>query len=398
MNEHSSRSIDYKHKELLYNLFYELTSEIKGCKIEIDEDEYQQNIRTIQYNKLIYYVRDLIQILLKNKNDYINELQRKIKGKREQIRSENDLNQYEALLKQMEERKRKLLKRQFQHRLQRETMEQRLFEYSEMEAEFEEMKTKFKYEEGKFLTNDRKDNEIVIIRSENTILKKEITELETKVKNLTSKLDLVQIQNKELSIQLEEKQKELNRLQNININNQNTTHHHTGVFNEKYPFCCHSVSTTNEQSSKRDTVSSSPKRKTVSNNNYLKVSSSTINNSKPGLTQNNNKIKTYDVDLPDKTKTDFIFKYLTNRHHHKTKSQLNKSTTNHSSIKISKLPNYSILNLSYKNLSTKNQIPSINHALFNVNQINSYKQLFPNHTPSASTKKRSSSGNNSYAV
>ena len=109
MNEHSSRSIDYKHKELLYNLFYELTSEIKGCKIEIDEDEYQQNIRTIQYNKLIYYVRDLIQILLKNKNDYINELQRKIKGKREQIRSENDLYQYEALLKQMEERKRKLL-------------------------------------------------------------------------------------------------------------------------------------------------------------------------------------------------------------------------------------------------------------------------------------------------
>ena len=180
MYEHSSRSIDYKHKELLYNLFYQLTSEIKGCKIEIDEDEYQQNIRTIQYNKLIYYVRDLIQILLKNKNDYINELQRKIKGKREQIRSENDLNQYEALLKQMEERKRKLLKRQFQHRLQRETMEQRLFEYSEMEAEFEEMKTKFKYEEGKFLTNDRKDNEIVIIRSENTILKKKLQNLKLK--------------------------------------------------------------------------------------------------------------------------------------------------------------------------------------------------------------------------
>ena len=67
------------------------------------------------------------------------------------------------ILKQMEESKRKLLKRQFQHRLQRETMEQKILEFSEMETEFEEMKAKFKYEEGKFLTNDRKDNEILIV-------------------------------------------------------------------------------------------------------------------------------------------------------------------------------------------------------------------------------------------
>ena len=399
MNDQSFRLIEYQHKELLYNLFYELTSELKGCKIEIDEDEYQQNIKKIQYNKLIYYVRDLIQILLKNKNDQMNELKRKIKGQREQIRSEKDILQYESLLKQMEESKRMLLKRQFQHRLQRETMEQKLFEFSEMETEFEEMKAKFKYEEGKFLTNDRKDNEILIVKSENTILKNEISKLENKIKNLTAKLDLIQSQNKDLSNQIEKQTKEINILQMSNNNKTNNLiNHHPSVKHEKNPFFCHSVNTTNEQSSKRDTVSSSPKRKTTSTNNYLKVSFSAINNNKPKTTQNNNKILPYEADTKDKTKTDFIFRYLTNRHHHKTKLQLNKNINNNSSIKVSKLPSYSILNLSYKNFSTKNQISSINQGLFNMSQTNSYKNLFHNHTPSTITKKRTTSSNNSYVV
>ena len=41
-----NNSKEYKWKELLYELFYEIKSEILGCKIEIEEDEYQENIRT----------------------------------------------------------------------------------------------------------------------------------------------------------------------------------------------------------------------------------------------------------------------------------------------------------------------------------------------------------------
>ena len=67
-----------KKKEMLYTLFYELTSEIKGCKIEIDEDEYQENIRTINFTQLINYVRDSIQILLKKKSDLIKEKEESI--------------------------------------------------------------------------------------------------------------------------------------------------------------------------------------------------------------------------------------------------------------------------------------------------------------------------------
>ena len=54
----------------------------------------------------------------------------------------------------------------------------------EMEEDYEEMKIKLKYEDGKFLDNDRKDNEIVIIRSENTNLKKIIADNEKNIKNL----------------------------------------------------------------------------------------------------------------------------------------------------------------------------------------------------------------------
>ena len=59
----------------------------------------------------------------------------------------------------------------------------------DMEEEFEEMKMKLKYEEGRFLKNDRKDNEIVILRGENTNLKQSIKNLEEKIKEFQIKIE-----------------------------------------------------------------------------------------------------------------------------------------------------------------------------------------------------------------
>ena len=55
---------EIKIKEKLYTLFYELTSEIKGTKIEIDEEEYEENIRTTTVFQIIEYIYQTIQILL----------------------------------------------------------------------------------------------------------------------------------------------------------------------------------------------------------------------------------------------------------------------------------------------------------------------------------------------
>ena len=74
MNENDSNSFlnkkknsEHKNKELLYNLFYEIKSEILGSKIEIEEDEYQENLKKISIPKLITYIHDSIQILISSK-------------------------------------------------------------------------------------------------------------------------------------------------------------------------------------------------------------------------------------------------------------------------------------------------------------------------------------------
>ena len=56
---------EIKIKEKLYTLFYELTSEIKEEKIEIDEDIYEENLRKTSVFQIIEYIYQTIQILIK---------------------------------------------------------------------------------------------------------------------------------------------------------------------------------------------------------------------------------------------------------------------------------------------------------------------------------------------
>ena len=91
LNNNSSNELEYneyKVKEKLYTLFYELTSEIKGTKIEIDEDEYEENIRTTSPFQIIEYIYQTLQILLKK---YKKENIKKI------VPKENEINQYELI-------------------------------------------------------------------------------------------------------------------------------------------------------------------------------------------------------------------------------------------------------------------------------------------------------------
>ena len=169
-------SKEHKWKELLYELFYEIKSEILGCKIEIEEEEYQENVRAITIPKLVDYLHDSIQILIKKKMDDA-KLEQKKRDKRYYTNNINtplgldEKEQYENIIRKLESKERKLSKVIFQNKLQKDVMENKISEYMEMEDEFEEMKTKLKYEEGRFLKNDRKDNEIIIIRGENSNLK-----------------------------------------------------------------------------------------------------------------------------------------------------------------------------------------------------------------------------------
>ena len=238
-NEEKNKKNEHKWKELLYELFYEIKSEILGCKIEIEEDEYQENIKTITIPKLVNYIHDSIQILIQKK---IEDSKKEQKEKDEKfftiinnnnvVLNKDEKLQYENIIKKLEAKERFLTKLNFQNRLQKDAMENKIGEYMEMEEEFEEMKTKLKYEDGRFLNNDRKDNEIIIIRGENSNLKKnikileqQITNLENEVKKNKNIIAKYETDMKQLKLKLDEvqKQNEILNAHSINININNVT-------------------------------------------------------------------------------------------------------------------------------------------------------------------------------
>lgn len=247
-NSFSNANNNYEHqwKELLYNLFYEIKSEIVGKKIEIDEDEYQQNVTKVTIPKLINYIHDSIQILITTKIE-ISKRQQKDEddkyymkfGSSGQAGIQNiqeETIKYENIIRKLEEKERILYRSNFYQCLQKEAMINKIGELMEIEDQFEEMKEKFKYEEGRFLDNERKDNEIVIIRRENSILKNTIKDLENRIKimnDLNEQLNAKIIQSneqiKDLRIKIEEKQAKLNlssnyfqNINNISMNNSNS--------------------------------------------------------------------------------------------------------------------------------------------------------------------------------
>ena len=230
---------EHKWKELLYNLFYEIKSEIINSKIEIEEDEYQENINSTTIPQLVNYIHDSIQILLKKKIEDTKEEQKELDKKfylntnliscedNKEKKIQNFF-EYENIIRNLESKQRILTKNYFQQKLQIDAMENKIEEYMEMEDEFEEMKTKLKYEDGRFLNNDRKDNEILIIRGENSILKTEINKLEEKVKSLeeiiNTKEKKIEEINKELEKmknKFEQKNETTNISPSININIRN---------------------------------------------------------------------------------------------------------------------------------------------------------------------------------
>ena len=244
------KNSEHKNKELLYNLFYEIKSEILGSKIEIEEDEYQENIKKTSIPKLITYIHDSIQILISSKIE-LTKNQQKLEDEKFFSKNKNfskigessipnsEKEKYENIIKKLEEKERFLTKIRFQDKLQKEAMENKISEYMDMEDEFEEMKTKLKYEDGRFLNNDRKDNEIIIIRSENSKLKNTIDELEKenlKLQNLTEE------QNKKIN-SLQEEIDKLNKhnnqmhkflLENEDNNNLNLTERYTKNHTSNY--------------------------------------------------------------------------------------------------------------------------------------------------------------------
>ena len=415
---------EHKWKELLYNLFYEIKSEIINSKIEIEEEEYQENINSTTIPQLVNYIHDSIQILLKKKIEDTREEQKELDKKLYLNFNPNSLNkeekkdmnfsEYESIIRNLESKQRILTKNYFQQKLQIDAMENKIEEYMEMEDEFEEMKTKLKYEDGRFLNNDRKDNEILIIRGENSILKTEINKLEEKVKSMEEMLNSKEKKIQEINTELEkiknkfEQKNETNispsiniNIRNVHSNNNNDLNNETDNSNIKKSnynpnrnstnFITNSkffYNYVNEQISlnnKKNTFSSKKKK---DNKNYYrnktgkdkKLLSQKI---KSKLLNNKNNIcdllSTTRNESLDKAKQDLLNKYLIG-----IKGNKNFFNLNNSSVKVNNLTgnvyykknnngNNSGMNIIRSNSNNKSKPPSAYQS--HNNNVISYRSL-----------------------
>ena len=415
---------EHKWKELLYNLFYEIKSEIINSKIEIEEEEYQENINSTTIPQLVNYIHDSIQILLKKKIEDIREEQKELDKKLYLNSNQNSLNkeekkemnfsEYESIIRNLESKQRILTKNYFQQKLQIDAMENKIEEYMEMEDEFEEMKTKLKYEDGRFLNNDRKDNEILIIRGENSILKTEINKLEEKVKSMEEMLNSKEKKIQEINTELEkiknkfEQKNETNispsiniNIRNVHSNNNNDLNNETDNSNIKKSnynpnrnstnFITNSkffYNYVNEQISlnnKKNTFSSKKKK---DNKNYYRNKTSKdkkllSQKIKSKLLNNKNNIcdllSTTRNESLDKAKQDLLNKYLIG-----IKGNKNFFNLNNSSVKVNNLTgnvyykknnngNNSGMNIIRSNSNNKSKPPSAYQS--HNNNVISYRSL-----------------------
>ena len=415
---------EHKWKELLYNLFYEIKSEIINSKIEIEEEEYQENINSTTIPQLVNYIHDSIQILLKKKIEDTKEEQKEIDKKyylssnsnlvNKDEKKEMNFAEYESIIRNLESKQRILTKNYFQQKLQIDAMENKIEEYMEMEDEFEEMKTKLKYEDGRFLNNDRKDNEILIIRGENSILKTEINKLEEKVKSLDELINAKEKKIQELNNEIEkmknkfEQKNETNispsiniNIRNVHSNNNNDLNNETDNSNIKKSnynpnrnstnFITNSkffYNYVNEQISlnnKKNTFSSKKKK---DNKNYYRNKTSKdkkllSQKIKSKLLNNKNNIcdllSTTRNESLDKAKQDLLNKYLIG-----IKGNKNFFNLNNSSVKVNNLTgnvyykknnngNNSGMNIVRSNSNNKSKPPSAYQS--HNNNVISYRSL-----------------------
>ena len=221
-----------KVKEELFSLF-------KGIKDDIPNDQFPlnkktfQNITTIDSITLITYIKETIPLLINhkiseaitqnNKNDLSSEYEDNINWRKEYHQLENQL-------KKMENDIRYYLQLYLKSEIQKKVLEMKLNAYLYLEQEYENLKEKVKYEGEKFLDNERKDNEIFILRAENSSLKKEIVNLEHLNKKKEQKIQehiktIKDLQNnvKKLNNKIFDLKRIAKNKNNITTNNYNLT-------------------------------------------------------------------------------------------------------------------------------------------------------------------------------
>ncbi len=216
---------EYDNREKLYEYYFDILEQINGEKKKIDNEEFKEIIVSTNIQTILYYIKESIPILIHKKIEEYKNNNKKIIDTPIHIINpsiENQLKNYENQIKYY-------IKLNFESEIERDSLKKKIIYYMKIEENFKEMSEKLKYKNGYFLDNDRKENEIEILRRENSNIKKAMVKIEEENKNL--KLQI--LQNEKIINELKEennklskrinmigkKQKDSNNNSSININN-----------------------------------------------------------------------------------------------------------------------------------------------------------------------------------
>ena len=214
----TSNDEDFEIKEDLYMLYLELKETLTSKNISLSKDQLSEAINSTSVNIIIEYIREMINILINIKFPKKEE----IIINRTKDEKDREISQMENQIRKLEYDIKFLLQKEFQNKIKRDTLEMKVNSYMEMENEFEELKEKVKYQGGEFLNNERKDNEIIILRQENGILKKEIEKHEINNKKYESKIKSEQETIQDLTNQISLLNKKVSKLELLTSQKENS--------------------------------------------------------------------------------------------------------------------------------------------------------------------------------
>ena len=312
-------------KSQIYDLYSIIKSSLTKSekeKVNNDNNHNKEITSTTEISLLINYLKAYINFLVeekKNSNIFYKQLESYI------LKLENEI-KFD-------------MKKHFQNKIQKDSLEMKIRAYIQIEEEYEELKEKVKYEDGKFLDNDRKDNEIIILRRENSNLKKEITKLEEENKEI---IDLKE-QNKDLEKQYNDDEEIIKGLKyKNNLLNNKIQKLEEELTNTKNNLTCNDVnSKTNENNSNLIHINDNNSR---NKNEYYNSSGRKISIEKYKLNTKNKILKQgiTNYQLPS-----HLYSYESNKNNHNNHSTRTIDTNKYI------VSTYNKLNITgYKNLIT----------------------------------------------
>jgi len=210
-------------KSQLYSYYIDILNEISSLSQGENNSLPNPSYTNLTISELILHIKESNILLTNTKIAHITSL----------INNKENYFQLENYIKKIEYDLKYFIRQYYEFKVQNDALEEKVKIYSLMQEEFEELKEKVKYEGGKFLNNERKENEILILRQENTMLKKDITKFEklqklndTIKKDYIIKINYLQNQIEKLNNKMKEykgynsnKNKMSDNNENIQLNN-----------------------------------------------------------------------------------------------------------------------------------------------------------------------------------